>query len=193
MIKKRTINLKRYAFLSNEDKELIDYTIVNSLKPNPILRVGWKKRKPKQIDFWKLSGNDIVLLRHHISKHNIRAVHQLLYNISDKEFLKLDVFNCSACFKWACEQIKKINETENQELGDEPSIEDKNAGIERLSEYGYSVWVHQLSNGDITKEDEILKMPYSRIFKKRCLMYTLSDIQKQKQENARRKNKRVNR
>lgn len=189
----KNVRLIDYAHLKPKVKELVDYTVENSVKENPILKVGRKKVKPKQFDFWQLSWNDIVLLRHHLKDNDIEACLKLIYSISDSDFIKLQIFNCSACYKWIASKIKEINEIENANLGEEPSEEDKAAGVEKLEPFGFSVSLEQLTKGDSTKEDYYLNQPYAKIFKKRCLQKTLTDIQIQKNKNASSKTKRNNR
>lgn len=188
--RKRVVTLKTYALIKNDEKEFIDYVLKNSLKPNSTLRIGRKKLKPKQLNFWKLSWNDIILVRHHVSNKNMQAVHKLIYGITDKQFIKLDVFNCAACYKWVVNQVRMINEIESNELDSEMSSEDKAAGAERLGQYGFNVSLRGFRGDDITKDKELLQTPYEKIFKEICIRDTISDINQQKAENARRKNTR---
>lgn len=187
---KRNIKIKDYSSLSVEEKDFVDYTIKNSLKLNPVLRVGRRKVQPKKIDFWQLSWNDIILIRHYLSEKDICSVHKLLYNIEDKQFLLLNLFNSTAVYKWVAEQIKNISEIEKQELGDEPDVDEKEAGIEKLQEFDYAVALDVLSKGNLLQEDDILQKPYSVIFRKQCLNKVKAEIQKAYTENARRKSKR---
>lgn len=185
--RKKSIKIKSYAALKGETKELVDYTIKHGLRPNPILRVGRRQIKPKEFDFWKLKWNDIILLRHYLENKDVKAVHRLVYNVTDRQFLRLDLFNCSSCYKWVASKINEINEIEKDRIGSEPSGEEVNAGVERLNEFGYSVALDQLAGGDLSKYDYLLEQPYAKIFRKMCLDKTVHEIQQQNIKNARRK------
>lgn len=185
--RKKGVTIKGYASLEGETKELVDYTIKHSLRPNPTLRKSRKDIKPKEFDFWKLKWNDIILLRHYLSQKDVKAVHKLVYGINDKDFLRLDLFNCSACYKWVASKINEINDIEKQELGHQPTGDEINAGVERLNEFGYTVALYQFRGTDISKDKELLATPYAKIFKELCMYKTIREINEQNQKNVSRK------
>lgn len=180
--------VKEYLTVENSIKEKID-EVIKAVKPNMILRSGKFQLKPKQEDFWDLSWGELILLRKYIEEKNISTVMYLIFNVSQEKFFELDVYNCFAVYKWINEQNKEIIDLEIEELGGAVSIEEKEAGVEELNRFGYTVSLDVLANGNILKYDEILKKPYHEIFKKLCLNKTKNDIQKNYIENARRKNK----
>ncbi|WP_228853258.1 hypothetical protein [Aegicerativicinus sediminis] len=187
------LRIKDYPFLDDQTREYVDYIIQNSLRANPILRVGRKKVKPKQMDFWKLSWSDIILLRVYVGDKDIKAVNELVYGTSEKDFLKLQLLNSSACYKWVVDQLNHIAEIEKQELGDSVNNDLKEAGIDRLNEFGYSATLDELAKGNLLIYDQWLELPYMKIFRKLCLNKVKGEIQKNHNEIVSRKTKRVNR
>lgn len=185
--------LIEYASLSIEVKEIVDFTVQESLKPNPELRlknVLTKIAKPKQMNLWFLSWSDIIELRIAVSEQNMFEVLNIVFGINDKDFARLDLFNAFSAYKWIVEQFKAIVEIELQELSSELTEEEKEAGVEELQEFGYSVMLDGISKGDLLKYDDYLKLPYVKIFRKMCLDKKRHDINKQMQENASTKYKR---
>ena len=185
--RKKGVTIKSYSSLEGETKELVDYTIKHSLRPNPTLRKKRKDIKPKEFDFWKLKWNDIILLRHYLKEKDVKAVHKLVYGINDKDFLRLDLFNCSACYKWVASKINDINAIEKDRLASEPTSEEKEAGVDRLNEFDYSVALDSLAGGDLSKYDYLLNLPYAKIFRKMCLDKTIREIQQENLKNVSRK------
>jgi hypothetical protein len=190
-IYKKKYFLNQYENLPTDLKEMIDFTIQENLKSNPELRLygGLSIIKPKQTNFWVLSWSDIIELKDAISESNILAAFKIIYAINEKQFKRIELFNGLAVYKFIIESVKEIIKIENQELAHELSIEEKDAGAEKMQEFGYSATLDGLTNGDLRLYDEYLNMPYSKIFRKMCLDKTRYDINKQFQENASRKNK----
>lgn len=185
--------LIEYSQLSIDVKEFVDYTIQENLKPNPELRlksVLTKIVKPKQLNLWSLSWSDIIELRIAVSEQKMFEVLNIVFGINETEFARLDLFNAFSVYKWIVEQFKSIVEIESQELSSEMSDEEKEAGVEELQEFGYSVMLDGIAKGDLLKYDEYLKLPYVKIFRKMCLDKKRYDINKQMQENASTKSKR---
>lgn len=185
--------LIEYSSLSIEVKELVDFTVQESLKPNPELRlksVLTKIVKPKQMNLWFLSWSDIIELRMAVSEKKMFEVLNIVFDINENDFARLDLFNAFSVYKWIIEQFKAIVEIELQELSSEPTPEEIEAGIEELQEFGYSVALDGIAKGDLLKYDDYLKLPYVKIFRKMCMDKKRHDINKQMQENASTKSKR---
>lgn len=186
--------IAHYPFLDNDMKELIDYTIKDSLRANEVLRLKTlfriKKVKAKNSDFWFLSWEDLLLIREAVTDQNMLEAFKIVYGINEKQFVLLDVFNAFSAYKWIIDKLKEMAEIEKQELGGEMPIEEKEAGAEALIEFGYTVTLDSLADGDVLKYDEILKKPYAVIFRKMCLDKTNNEIKKNYSENASRKNQR---
>lgn len=179
--------IETYNLLEGKVKEFVDDVIKDSIKPNKVLRLNEKELNPKQEDLWFLTWEDIIELRDSIKEMKMIEAIKLIYEITDKDFLNLDVFNCFAVYKWITEQLKSIGEIELQELSHEPTTEEKNAGVDMLQDFDYTVSLDVLANGDVLKYDDILKKPYAIIFRKLCLDKVKNQIQQNYIENARRK------
>ncbi|CAL2085070.1 hypothetical protein [Tenacibaculum sp. 190524A02b] len=180
-------SIGEYELLSGEIKEFIVEIIKDSIKANKYLRHNKKEIEPKVQDLWYLSWGDIIELRESVKDTQMMEVVRLIYGLKEVDFLRLDLFNCFAVYKWITEQLSSISKTEEQELSYEPSSEEKEAGVDMLQEFEYTVSLDILANGDILKYDEILKQPYAVIFRKLCLDKVKNQIQKNYIENARRK------
>lgn len=179
-----------YSLLSLEVKEIIDYTIAESLQSNSTLRfktVLTKVLKPKYNNLWFHSWSEIIELRLAISENKMFECLNIVYGITQVQFALLDLFNSFACYKWIVENFKTIVDIEIQELASELSDEEKDAGAEELQEFGYTVALDGMAKGDILKYDEYLKLPYTKVFRKMCLDKKRYDINKTMQENASRK------
>lgn len=174
---KKNLKIKDYSKLDKETKEFIDYTIKNSLRPNPNLRKGFKKLKPKKNSFWQLKWIDLIMLREHLGEKDVLQALKLIYGIKDKDFLKMNLLNVMAVYRWMAQQVKDISEIEKQELGEEPTQKEKNAGIEKLEPFGYSVTLRALKKVDPFKD--WLNEPYAVVFKELCLNKVLREIQEE--------------
>jgi hypothetical protein len=191
---KNTLKLSDYSSLTLEAKEVIDYTIAESLKANSVLRLrGLLKStiaKPKKDNLWFLSWSDIIELRIAIAEENIFEVLRIVFDINEKEFAKIELLNAFSVYKWISEQYFEIAKIEVQELASEMTDEEKEAGAEDMQEFGYSVMLDSIAQGDLLKYDEYLKLPYAKVFRKMCMEKKRHDINKQMQENASRKSRR---
>lgn len=189
---KNRLKLSDYSTLTLESKEMIDYTIAESLKPNSTIRLygGLIKKKPKKDNLWFLSWSDIIELRIAIAEENIFEVLRIVFDIDEKEFAKLELLNAFSVYKWISEQYFEIAKIEVQELASEMTDEEKEAGTEDMQEFGYSVMLDSIAQGDLLQYDEYLKLPYAKVFRKMCMEKKRHDINKQMQENASRKSKR---
>lgn len=58
----------------------------------------------------------------------------------------------------------KLNTQWNDQLKDITTSEQKRAGIDKLQRFGNWSLVYNLANNDILKMDEVMRVPYSRIF-----------------------------
>jgi hypothetical protein len=186
---KNKIKLIDYEKLSIENKTLIDYTVSRNLKSNSKLRLysGLEVLKPKATDFFILSWSDIIELKLAVSEGNIFEALKIVYEISDFQFNKIEMFNGFSVYKWVIETLKKVIELETENLAHEYSQEELNAGVEELQVFGYINVLDKMTKGNILKYDKYLKMPYSKIFRKMCLDKTRYEITKSLQENASRK------
>lgn len=191
---KSRLKLSDYSTLTVEAKEVIDYTISESLKPNSVLRLGGLFKtniaKPKKENLWFLSWSDIIELRIAIAEENIFEVLRIVFEIDENEFTRIELLNAFSVYKWISEQYFEIAKIEVQELASEMTDEEKEAGAEDMQEFGYSVMLDSIAQGDLLKYDQYLKLPYAKVFRKMCMEKKRHDINKQMQENASRKSRR---
>lgn len=191
---KSRLMLSQYSGLSGDVREFINYTVLGSLKQNNELRVNglfkYKVIKPKKDNLWFLSWSDIIELRMAIVDENMLEVFKIVFEITEKDFIRLEMFNAFAVYQWVCTQVSDMIRIEFQELENELSDEEKEAGAEQLQELGYSVTLDALTKGDLLKSDDWLKLAYAKIFRKLCIDKKRYDINKTLQENASRKSKR---
>ncbi len=176
-----------YAYLEDDVRDLVDSIVKDSIKPNRSLRYKRKELLPVHVDLWPYSWSDIIELKDAIEEKNMLDALKLVYQIDERVFLKLDMFNAFAAYKWITEMISEMNQTWNQWLGGDISDEEKESGVEDLNDFDYVVSLHTLANNDLLKYDAILAKPYSLIFRTLCLNKKIADIDKKRAENASRK------
>lgn len=75
-----------------------------------------------------------------------------------------DTKDIVAVVVWVIAEIKRINELELEYLTSPPNIDLQNAGVQELEQFGEQNTLDVLTGGDLTKEDEIKKIPYHRVF-----------------------------
>lgn len=75
------------------------------------------------------------------------------------------------------EGVKKIVENEKELLAHEPSEKELAAGMDRFNEIGIYLQIRSLIGGDITKYEEVRKLPYSLCFTELFASKQLSDYQ----------------
>jgi len=193
---KSRLMLSQYPALPSDVREFVNYTVLGSLKLNNELRVNGlfkhKVIKPKKDNLWFLSWSDIIELRMAIVDENMFEVFKIVFGINEKDFVRLEMFNAFAVYGWAAKQVAEMIKIEFQELSNDLTEEEKNAGAEELQEFGYSLTLDVLTKGDLLKSDEWLKIAYAKIFRKLCIDKKRYDINKTLQENASRKLKRNN-
>ncbi|WP_194141091.1 hypothetical protein [Flavobacterium hungaricum] len=186
--------LTQYSGLSKEVRDFVNYTVLDCLKLNSQLRLRGvfksKVVKPKQDNFWFLSWSDIIELRMAIVDENMFEVFKIVFGITEKDFIKLEMFNAFAVYGWIAKQVSEMIKIEFQELSNDLTDEEKNAGAEELQEFGYSLTLDVLTKGDLLKSDDWLRIAYAKIFRKLCIDKKRYDINKTLQENASRKLKR---
>ncbi|MEE4248560.1 MAG: hypothetical protein V2I33_24540 [Kangiellaceae bacterium] len=184
------IYIHQYPELKGDERAQIDDILQNWVRPNPNLRIGQWTKKPKVDDLWELPWLDIILLDQHLSTKDVEKVIGLVYKVHGKYFLNLELLNVMAVYKWVANEISEINKIVYQELGGEPDPDYVAAGIEQLKDFDYSVALDQLAQGDPLRYDQLLRTPYTVIFRKLCLDNVWGDIRKNYQEIVSRKAKR---
>lgn len=170
-------SMLKYVELDKKSRAFVDSIIKNGLKSNMVLRVGKKEVNPIKESFWSLKWRDLIHIRNLCESGDLYNVFEFVYNVNEKKFNSLDVFNCFACYKWINSQLKSISDLEKQELSHSFSQKELDAGVKELERFGHYPGLNTLTGGDITKEDEVLDMPYSKVFMKMCYNKVSHDIQ----------------
>lgn len=195
MILMQRPTMRRYAVMTPEQREVIDFTVQNHLKANRVLRLGrwyWRSKKLSPIydSFWNMTWIKLIELRKSISNNDFLSTMKLVYGIDDKQFVKLEVLNAFACYKWIVEQLTSIREIEEGRLGSEMTEEEKEAGAEDLLEYGHYTALRSICP-NLLDQEKYLNLPYVVIFQELACAKKISDINKKHSENVNRKNKRI--
>lgn len=74
--------------------------------------------------------------------------------------------------------IEQIVEVENESLAYEPDPDEIEAGMDKFNGLGVYLQIRSLTNGDITKFDQVRKLPYSLCFTEMYTAKQMSDYQK---------------
>ncbi len=89
--------------------------------------------------------------------------------ISKKQIAKIGIFDLKAALNYCQEQIDLINKGESENLGHEPTLEERQAGIEMFDKYRSFIQFDTLTGGDITKIEAIRQVDYATCFAKLML------------------------
>lgn len=140
------------------------------------IKKNWVEVKPKQIDLWNLPFNDIINFKKVLKEKNQERVISFLlknfYDISKTD--NVSIFSLKS-LQWVFVEFEKIAKAE-QQLNEEPSVVEKNAGVGELDKFEEYTTIDFLAKGDITKTKEILKIPYKEVFMKLLLEKTTNKI-----------------
>ena len=107
-----------------------------------------------------------------------------LDNLSKEDFLKVMQF-----VFWVVDELENIKDLEEQYLGGNPNVDLLQAGISELNMLGEFVSLDNLAMGDLTKYEEIKKMPYNEVFAKKLLQKRTADIQERLRDILKNKQK----
>jgi hypothetical protein len=93
----------------------------------------------------------------------------ICYQIPTEEIEPVGIFEFYTAFNFVHNSYNKLIERENKVLHYDPEPEELEAGIESLSKFGRMATVDTLAGGDLLKHNQIIEMPYSRVFTKMYL------------------------
>lgn len=186
------ITIKEYLELSENDRAVYDM-VLNSTEPSKDiwLKVGENlvKMKPKHYDLWDFTYSEIIELKMAFAELKdfdlTSEIARIVYGISKPEkVFDISVLNISSGFTWVIEEFTQLLEVEKSELNYEPDEKEKAAGIDELSRFGHLPAIDGLTGGDLTKQSDILKQPYHKVFEKLCYQKTVNGIQKKLMQNV---------
>lgn len=180
------ISLKEYSEKPSTERRWIDAIIQNAMASNPKLRIKGKEIEPVVSTLWDLTWEKKLDIEHYIKKGNLEKVMELIYGISDKQFISLNVFNCFACFKWVQDQLKQIAEVEQIQLSRDPSGEEMDAGLEEMIKFGHLPALESICEAFNVKEEEVMQWQYAKVFMRLCYLKTKADIRQNLMNNAKR-------
>lgn len=170
-------SVEEYLNSTEEERIVINGIVKHGIKPNKTLRVSGKEIEPSFKDLWQMPWGSLIEVKELQKTNDLFKMLTYLWGISEKQFLLLDVFNAFSAYKWVTTSLEEIAKIEVQELSHEFTQKEKDAGIDGLKRFGYYASLNSLTGGDITKEDEVLKLPYQRVFMKFCLNKLNHDIE----------------
>lgn len=156
------ITLEKYLKLSDEDKEVIDFTIQEGLIEHKNLIVKNKVYEP--IDLWKLRYGDIIYIKNNFETDNFLECLKIIYNIEQYNLEKTTIFNLFSCYEFQMNKLKEMIDTEKEQLDSETDPDEESAGIADFEKYGFYNEIRSLTGGDKTKESFYKSLPYIEVF-----------------------------
>ena len=102
----------------------------------------------------------------------------ICFQIPTEEIDTLGIIEFYAALNYVVEQHKELVERENNVLHHTPEPEEIEAGIESLYKFGRMATVDMLAGGDILKHNDIVNLPYSRVFTKLYIESEKANYQK---------------
>jgi len=112
---------------------------------------------------------------------------QLVSTLLKKEGSELDalgaeVHDIIGVIVWVLAELTRIQELEATYLTPEPNADLQNAGVEELQQFGEVNALDSLAGGDITKWEDIKKIPYHDVFDKMRKSLIESKVEKRYKE-----------
>lgn len=181
--------MKQYLSFSEKERLFLDDVIEKYVKKNFELRITKNVIKPTYDDFWMMPWGRLNELREKISSTNIFDVIQIIYDVTEEQFLELEILNVFSCYKWIISQIEIILQAEKDNISSEMSEAMKEAGAEELIPFGIYNSL-RLICPDLTKQEEFLKLPYAIVFRELAFISKSEKIKENYNEIITRKNRR---
>ena len=100
---------------------------------------------------------------------NIIDIVSICFQIPTEEIEQIGIVEFYPVLNFIVSEHQKLIERENRILHHEPEVEELEAGIESLHKFGRMATVDTLAGGDLLKHNQIIEMPYSRVFTKMYL------------------------
>ncbi len=102
----------------------------------------------------------------------------ICFQIGTEEIEPLGIVEFYTAFNYVHDSYIKMIQRENTVLHYDPEMEELEAGIDSLRKFGRLSTIDALAGGDILKHNEIVELPYSRVFTKMYLELEKSKFQK---------------
>ena len=166
-----TLSVADYAAL--EDKSMVDILLSN-LNPSDTLKTRLCDIKPRKASLAEFTLREVIWFKNKFQAGKVEEVLHHVYGIKTIE--TANVYSVTAVLKWLEAEMIKIYKNEERLSSKKDTDAWKQAGIERLGGFGEYANLFMLTQ-DITKENEILDMPYYRIFDFQEIKKTWSEIE----------------
>jgi hypothetical protein len=153
-----TLSVAQYAAL--EDKSIVD-VILSNLNASDTLKTRLCDIKPRKPSLAEFTLREVIYFKNKFQSGEVEEVLYHVYGIKTIE--TANVYSVTAVLKWLEAEMVKIYKNEERLSSKKDSDTWRQAGIERLEGFGHYCSLFMLTQ-DITKENEILDMPYYRIF-----------------------------
>jgi hypothetical protein len=153
-----TLSVADYSAL--EDKSIVD-VILSNLNASDTLKTRLCDIKPRKPSLAEFTLREVIYFKNKFQAGEVEEVLHHVYGIKTIE--TANVYSVTAVLKWLEAEMVKIYKNEERLSSKKDSDTWRQAGIERLEGFGHYCSLFMLTQ-DITKGNEILDMPYYRIF-----------------------------
>lgn len=110
-------------------------------------------------------------------KHMIDIV-AIVFNVDTDDINNVGVIEFYHAFNYVFNAYTELIERENKVLHYEPDNEEIEAGLSNLNKFGRLSSIDALAGGDILKHNQIIELPYSRVFTKLFLEHEKAKYQR---------------
>jgi hypothetical protein len=163
-------------YILTEDKSLID-VILQNIRPKQSIALKYKdlyyKIQPRKKDLFEIEYKWIIKIKQNLSQANLNAVKEILSGMfpinTDQQFYNCSVFDVFAAYAWIVEEIENIYDVEKEKLHKKPTQKQIAAGIEEFDQLDDVPSIDGLANGDVSRWDEVLELPYGVVLRKTLL------------------------
>lgn len=162
-------------YLQLEQTNEID-VLIGCVKPNPIIRYKGVEVKPKKESLWMLEWGQLIELRE-LTEEKMFDTINITHGIKLGALVLVSALNVFACFEWIGQELKQIADAESQHIYSKPTVKETNAGIEKFEQFGYANSLRAIRGTDVTKDEELLKLPYAVIFRELAMNRVSSEYQ----------------
>jgi len=169
-------NITFHQYLNLEDRSEYDFAInyaESFLEPKDIFSIG---------SFTQLEFGLVKDLQQDISQgmtwDKMLEYMCLLTGKKELAFYNLSLLKIIQFRNYIVNEIKQIVEIENQVLSYDPSEDEIQAGIDKLSVFGVYSQLLSVANGDPLKVDSVRKMKYEDAFVFLCYQKMSSDFER---------------
>lgn len=165
------LTVEQYAAL--EDKSVVD-VILSHVKPLKTLKTRICDIEPRKASLSDFTLKEVIWFKNKFQDGGIEDVLHYVYGIKTTD--TANVYSVASSLKWLESEMIRIHENEKRLSSEKDGEAWKQSGIERLGGFGEYANLFMLAK-DLTKEDEILDLPYYRVFDYQEMSKTWSEIE----------------